>query len=152
VSGGTILATMTLEDLPGVLAIERASFALPWTEENFRHEIESNPHAWNVVARDDEGVAGFASAHVVAGDLMINDVAVEPSRRRQGVGRAIVRHLIEGAAARGCRRAFLEVRPTNAAALALYAELGFRRIGLRPRYYSDTGEDALVMARTLDPR
>ena len=148
----TRVTAMTLDDLPAVLAIERASFASPWTEENFRHEIESNAHAWNVVARDDEGVAGFASAHVVAGDLMINDVAVDPSRRRRGIGRAIVRHLIEGAAARGCRRAFLEVRPTNAAALALYAELGFERIGRRPRYYSDTGEDALVMARALGPR
>lgn len=150
-SGGPRLTTMTLDDLPGVLAIERASFASPWTEDNFRHEIETNPHAWNVVARDDDGIAGFASAHVVAGDLMINDVAVDASRRRRGIGRAIVRHLIDGASARGCRRAFLEVRPTNVAALALYAELGFRPIGRRPRYYSDTGEDALVMARTLGP-
>jgi len=143
------LAAMTIEDLPAVLAIERASFAAPWSEASFRHEIEENAFAWNVVARDAEGIAGFACTHVVGDELMINDVAVAPSRRRRGIGGSIVRHLIEGARARGCRRAFLEVRPTNAAARALYAGFGFQEIGRRPRYYSDSGEDALVMAKTL---
>jgi ribosomal-protein-alanine N-acetyltransferase len=140
---------MTLADLPDVLSIERVSFATPWTEENFRYELEENPAAWNVVVRDGDAVAGFACAYVVAGELMINDVAVTPGRRGQGIGHALVRHLLDEAVARGCRTASLEVRPANVPARRIYDSLGFRIVGRRRGYYADTGEDALVMAREL---
>ena len=140
---------MAIGDLPRVLAIERASFLTPWTEENFRHEIERNPIAWNLVALRGGEVVGFACAYIVGGELMVNDVAVDTDDRRTGVGRALVVHLLDGARARGCRRATLEVRPSNEAALRLYRDLGFVEGGIRRGYYSDTGEDALLMARTL---
>ncbi|HEX4825024.1 MAG TPA: ribosomal protein S18-alanine N-acetyltransferase [Candidatus Polarisedimenticolaceae bacterium] len=141
--------SMTIAELPDVLAIERASFDTPWTEENFRHEIERNPRAWNVVARRGGTVVGFACAYLVAGELMINDVAVAPIERRSGVGRAIVTHLLDGAKGRRCRRATLEVRPSNVGARRLYEDLGFEAVGRRRGYYSDTGEDAVLMARSL---
>lgn len=140
---------MSIEDLPRVLAIERASFVTPWTEENFRHEVQRNPIAWNVVALRGRNVVGFACAYVVGGELMINDIAVDPEERQRGVGRALLVHLLDGGRARGCRRATLEVRPSNDAALHLYRDLGFVEGGLRRGYYADTGEDALLMARTL---
>lgn len=141
--------TMTVADLPRVLAIEREAFASPWTEENFRHEIESNPLAWNIIAERDGEPAGFACAYLVADELMVNDIAVEAARRRSGVGRALLRHLLDGARARGCRRATLEVRPTNGPARRLYEAYGFAVVGRRRGYYADTGEDALLMARAL---
>ena len=140
---------MTVADLPRVLAIERMSFTSPWNEANFRHEIESNPLAWNLVARADGTVVAFACAYIVADELMINDLAVESSQRRLGLGSALLRRLIEGARLRGCRRATLEVRPTNQAARALYEAFGFLVVGHRPGYYADTGEDALLLACAL---
>lgn len=140
---------MTVADLPYVLAIERKSFTSPWSEANFRHEIEDNPLAWNLVARAAGSVVAFACAYVVSDELMINDLAVESSIRRRGLGSALLRHLIDGARVRGCRRATLEVRPGNVAARALYAAFGFSVVGTRPGYYADTGEDALLLTCTL---
>jgi [ribosomal protein S18]-alanine N-acetyltransferase len=147
--GAIRFRTMMLADLPRILAIERMSFASPWTEENFRHEIERNPLAWNLVAERDGHPVGFACAYLVADEVMINDIAVETGKRRSGIGRAILRQILDGAKARGCRRATLEVRPSNVAARRLYEELGFALVGRRPGYYADTGEDALLMARAL---
>jgi len=146
---GPLIRAMTLADLPGVLMIERVSFATPWTEDNFRHEIERNPLAWNLVAMRGEAVVGFACAYVVGDELMINDIAVQPGGRRAGVGRALIAHLLEGAVARGCRRATLEVRPSNEPARGLYRAFGFAVAGRRRGYYADTGEDALLMTRVL---
>jgi ribosomal-protein-alanine N-acetyltransferase len=140
---------MTIDDLPGVLGIEQTSFQTPWTEAAFRHEIEENPFAWNLVARAGHLLAGFACAYVVADELMINDLAVETSYRRNGVGRSLLTELIDGGRNRGCRRATLEVRPSNSAARALYESLGFTLVGRRRGYYADSGEDALLLAREL---
>jgi [ribosomal protein S18]-alanine N-acetyltransferase len=147
VSGEPIsIEPMTVGDLPEILVIERASFPTPWTEANFRHEIEDNPLAFNLVAKLGGRVAGFACAYVVADEVMINDLAVtEPSRRR-GVGSALLRRLLDGARSRGCRRATLEVRPGNGPARALYESFGFTVSGTRRGYYADTGEDALLLS------
>jgi len=142
---------MTVADLPRVTAIERMSFTSPWSEANFRHEIEDNPLSLNLVARAEGTVVAFACAYVVADELMINDLAVDSSLRRQGLGSTLLRYLIDGARVRGCRRATLEVRPGNVAALSLYETFGFNVVGHRPRYYADTGEDALLLTCALNP-
>ena len=140
---------MSVADLPRVLAIERMSFSSPWTESNFRHEIEDNPLALNLVARLDGTVAAFACAYVVADELMINDLAVDSSRRRQGLAKALLGRLLADGRARGCARATLEVRPANGPARALYEASGFAVVGRRPGYYADTGEDALLLTCAL---
>ncbi len=147
--GPVAILPMTVADLPRVLAIEGMSFTSPWTEANFRYEIEENPLAWNLVGRMDGGVVAFACAHIVADELMINDLAVQPSARRRGLGSVLLRHLIEGARIRGCQRATLEVRPSNAPARALYEAFGFEVVGRRRGYYADTGEDAILLACAL---
>lgn len=81
---------------------------------------------------------------------MVNNLAVDAALRRRGVGRLLLRHSIEHGAAEGCRVAFLDVRASNEAALRLYASHGFQVTGRRRKYYSDTGEDALVMRAILD--
>ena len=80
---------------------------------------------------------------------MLNNFAVDPLRQREGIGRMLLANLIEAARARGCRRATLEVRPSNTPALMLYEAFGFSLVGLRSRYYADTGEDALLLERAL---
>lgn len=140
---------MTVADLPCVLAIEREAFTTPWTEENFRHEIEDNPLSWNLVMRREGAVVAFACAYVVADELMINDVAVHASRRRLGIARELLRHLVDGARLRECRRVTLEVREGNLPARALYEGFGFQLAGRRSGYYADTGEDALLLTLTL---
>jgi ribosomal-protein-alanine N-acetyltransferase len=145
-----VIEPMTVADLPRVMAVERASFTSPWSEANFRHEIEDNPLAWNLVARAGGTVVAFACTYVVSDELMINDLAVVESHRRRGLGRALLRHLFDGARVRGCRRATLEVRPGNGPALALYETFGFRVVGNRRGYYADTGEDALLLTCALN--
>ena len=140
---------MRAADLPRVLAIERASFTTPWTEENFRHEIEGNPMAWNVVAEREGAIVGFACAYVVGPELMINDIAVDPAHRGRGIGGAILTHLLQEGRVRGCRLATLEVRPSNTIARSLYEAQGFAVAGTRKGYYADTGEDAVLMSRAL---
>jgi ribosomal-protein-alanine N-acetyltransferase len=147
--GPVAIEPMTVADLPLVLAIERESFTTPWTEANFRHEIEGNPLAWNLVVRAEGRVAAFACAYIVADELMINDLAVDSSKRRLGIASALLRHLTDGARVRGCRRATLEVRLGNGPARALYEGFGFRVVGRRPGYYADTGEDALLLTCAL---
>jgi len=147
--GPVAIEPMTVADLPLVLAIERLSFTSPWTEANFRHEIEGNPLAWNLVVRAEGKVVAFACTYIVADELMINDLAVDSSQRRLGVARAMLRHLSDGARVRGCRRATLEVRLGNVSARALYEGFGFRVVGRRPGYYADTGEDALLLTCAL---
>jgi ribosomal-protein-alanine N-acetyltransferase len=144
-----VIEDMTLEDVPDVLAIERRSFATPWTEENFRHEIAENPVAVNRVLRVDGVLAGYVSAYLVAGELQINDIAVAPEMRRQGFGRTLLDDVLAIARERGGTFATLEVRPSNGAARALYAARGFVEVGRRPGYYPESGEDALLLERPL---
>ncbi|HJQ99934.1 MAG TPA: ribosomal protein S18-alanine N-acetyltransferase [Candidatus Polarisedimenticolaceae bacterium] len=144
-----MIEDMTLDDVPEVLAIERRSFATPWTEENFRHEVGANPVAVNRVLRAEGVVAGYVSAYVVAGELQVNDIAVAPEMRRRGFGRQLLDDVMAIARERGAAFATLEVRPSNAAARALYAARGFVEVGRRPGYYPESGEDALLLERPL---
>ena len=147
--GEAVIRAMAPADLPAVLAIERVSFPTPWTEANFRHEIESNPHAWNLVLERPSGIDAYACCYLVAGELQINDIAVRPDARRKGLGGMLLDDILDRAARSGARRATLEVRPSNLAAQALYAGRGFVVSGRRPGYYADTGEDAILMDRRL---
>jgi ribosomal-protein-alanine N-acetyltransferase len=141
------IGPMRAEDVASVGVIARASLPEAWTEAGLAAEL-GKPTALALVLRDDARVVAFAFASIVVDEAEIVTLAVDPEARRRGVGRALVRALVVGARARGARTAHLEVRAGNAAAIALYASLGFREVGVRPRYYAD-GEDALLMASVL---
>jgi ribosomal-protein-alanine N-acetyltransferase len=143
------LAPMTLENLDEVLAIERASFVTPWSKAAFRYELTQNQVARCVVVRAGRDLVGYLCLWEIAHELHVTNLAVHPARRRQGAARMLLGSILEEAAARGVTLAFLEVRPTNAEAVALYESLGFHVIGRRKGYYVDTGEDALVMEAKL---
>jgi len=136
---------MTLEDLRAVHAIERASFSVPWPDDAYRSELLTNRLASYVVARAADAVIGFAGLWVMVDEAHVTTFAVDPGWRRRGVGERLLLALLDIAVARRAREATLEVRLSNMPARRLYEKYGFRPVGIRPRYYSDNGEDALIM-------
>ena len=140
-------------DLDEVLAIEKRCFTNPWSREMFMGELERGDVVRAFVARTAEhAVAGYCSAWLITDELHINNLAVRPECRRDGVGRALVEHALGEAAREGARRATLEVRRSNAPALRLYERLGFKAAGVRRLYYTNPHEDALVLWLELAPR
>lgn len=140
---------MRPEDLDEVLAIERASFSMPWSRGAFLYEMQQNRVARCWVMREDGLTIGYLCLWEIADELHITNIAVHPGSRRQGVGRMLLRGVLEDARERRLRLVVLEVRPSNGEARSLYEGFGFRVIGRRRGYYYDTGEDALVMEADL---
>ena len=136
-------------DLSDVLAIERASFSMPWSRGAFLYEMEQNQVARCWVGRDNGRVVGYVCLWEVADELHITNVAVHPEAWRHGVGRSLLESVFERARDSGARMVLLEVCPSNVEARALYESFGFRVVGSRRGYYYDTGEDALVMEADL---
>jgi ribosomal-protein-alanine N-acetyltransferase len=136
---------MRLDDLPEVLEIERASFRTPWPPHAYRTELETNRLATYLVARVDGRVVAFGGMWLMVDEAHITTFAVDPGWRRQGIGERLLLAMMDIAIARGAREATLEVRLSNVAARRLYEKFGLRPVGVRPRYYSDDREDALVM-------
>lgn len=140
------LRRMSPADIDGVLAVEHLSFLTPWSRDAFLHEAKAE-YALYLVALDGERVIGYAGAHVYWGEAHVTNVAVHPEWRGQGLGERMMRALQAEAVGRGAERATLEVRVSNEAARALYAKLGWVTApgAVRKGYYTDTGEDAVVM-------
>ncbi len=136
---------MTVDDLEAVHAIERASFSVPWPEEAYRNELRTNRLASYVVARAGDEIVGFGGLWVMVDEAHITTFAVDPRWRRRGIGEWLLLGLLGRAVERNAREATLEVRLSNMPARRLYEKYGFRPVGIRPRYYSDNGEDALIM-------
>ncbi|MBM3778341.1 MAG: ribosomal-protein-alanine N-acetyltransferase [Acidimicrobiia bacterium] len=150
----TALAIDTLGgdvDLSGVLEVEAESFNNPWTREMYAWELR-NPAVCRIyVARLPEcRVAGFCATWLVVDEIHINNVAVRPAYRGNGIGTALLQHALAQSSRLGARRARLEVRASNAGALRLYERLGFSLAGVRRNYYSHPVEDALLLARDDD--
>lgn len=142
-------APMAVSDLDQVLDIERASFPTPWTRAAFCYEIEQNKVARCTAMRARGDVVGYLCFWEIGHEIHITNLAVHPEWRRRGVARRLLAAALAEGIARGVTLAFLEVRPSNTRALALYESLGFQVIGRRNGYYFDTGEDALVMEARL---
>jgi ribosomal-protein-alanine N-acetyltransferase len=140
---------MRRRDLGEVTEIERRSYSLPWSAFTFRSLLR-RPNAFLLVAEENKGVAGYAALWLAADEAELGNLAVRPGRRGQGIGRVLLRHVLEEAARRGARAVFLEVRESNAIARRLYEASGFRIVGSRPDYYASPREDALIMRLDLD--
>ena len=140
-----VVDRMRLEDVPAVHEIERLSFRTPWPAYAFEQELRANRLARYVVARAGDRVVGFAGVWLMVDDAHVTTFGVHPDWRRQGIGRQLMLNVAELSVAIGARRMTLEVRASNEAAQALYHAFGFEIVGRRPHYYTDDGEDALVM-------
>ena len=138
---------MTRDDLDGVLAIEHVSCPVPWKREHFIQEIHSHicfPH----VAVIDGSIAGFLCLSSLFEEAQILNIAVAPEFRRKGVARMLMELAIRLAREKGAENLVLEVRESNAAAIALYGGYGFQRYFIRKGYYEGK-EDAILMERSL---
>ncbi|MFT5445842.1 MAG: ribosomal-protein-alanine N-acetyltransferase [Gammaproteobacteria bacterium] len=140
---------MREEDLRRVLNIERAAYGFPWSEGIFRDCLQVGYCCW-VVERDDD-VAAYGIMQVAVSEAHVLNLCVDPLAHGQGVGRAMLRCLLQVARDHGGDSAYLEARPTNEHALALYRSEGFRTVGTRRAYYpSEQGrEDALILSLDL---
>jgi ribosomal-protein-alanine N-acetyltransferase len=143
------IAAMHLGDLDTVHAIERASFRTPWPPNAYRSELETNRLANYLVARADGEIVGYGGMWLMVDEAHITTFAVHPAWRRQRIGERLLLAFLDLAIARQAHEATLEVRLSNLPARRLYEKYGFRPVGLRPRYYSDDNEDALIM--TTEP-
>ena len=143
---------MEERDLPEVRAIEERSFSNPWSETTFRGEIQNVPVSSPlvVVRRPGEDIVGYIIFWQIRDDVQVNNIAVRPDCRGLGVGEAMMRHAIAKVRRAGATFMTLEVRPSNAPAVALYRKLGFEVLGARKNYYSRPDEDAHVMGLVLD--
>lgn len=143
---------MTAADLDAVAAIEGAIYAHPWTRGNFADSIEAGYHCWIVECAGD--VVGYLVVMTAAGEAHLLNLSVAAAWQRRGIGRLALGFALGLARDYGAEKMLLEVRPSNRAAIALYASSGFVEMAVRRGYYPAGGarEDAVVMQLTLEKR
>ena len=145
---GPRVRRMTEGDLAAVWDIEQRAYDYPWSRGIFIDCLRV-PYQCDVVEQDGR-VVGYTIVSMAADEAHLLNLCLDPAAQGQGLGRLMLAHVLEAAQAQKARVIYLEVRPSNKRAIALYLHNGFRRIGVRPRYYrsGDGREDALVLART----
>ena len=138
------------DDLTGVLEVEQASFTNPWTREMYSWELRNRDvcHIY-VVRTAGDSVAGFCAFWLVVDEAHINNLAIRPASRGQGLGTLLMRRVLTEARRLGAVRATLEVRASNDGARRFYETMGFAVTATRPRYYTNPTEDALILWRDL---
>lgn len=147
-----IIEAMRPEDIEAVMQIEAAAHPLPWSPRVFLEEL-SRPQAHiDLLRRRGDGlVVAFINFWAVLDEVHLLNVATHPAERRKGHARTVMAHMLDWARQQRCRLVMLEVRRSNDAARALYGSLGFVSVGVRPGYYADNREDALLMNLELPP-
>jgi len=142
---------MRIEDVATVSTLENASYEFPWSAGIFSDCVKAGHPCW--VLSVDSVIAGYGILSMGAGEAHLLNICVDSAYRGQGLGRHLLGRLLDIARWNGAERLFLEVRPSNPLAKALYESVGFSEIGRRPRYYPARNgrEDAIVMALELLP-
>jgi [ribosomal protein S18]-alanine N-acetyltransferase len=152
IASAPTLRPMREADLDAVMAIEERAYPFPWTRGIFRDCLHAGHAMW--VLESDDTVAGYGVLNIAAGEAHVLNLCIAPEAGGRGHGRRMLRALLRVARGGGAMRVFLEVRPSNPHAIALYHGEGFNEIGRRPRYYPAPNhgrEDAIVMALELLP-
>lgn len=139
---------MTIDHVPQVAQLEKICFCDPWSEKSIASEL-SNPLALWLVAEEDGVVVGYIGSQTVPPESDVMNVAVHPDHRRKGIAQALVTALWEALKEQGNERLTLEVRASNAPAIALYEKMGFTQVGLRRNYYRNPKEDACILQLSL---
>ncbi|WP_028563143.1 ribosomal protein S18-alanine N-acetyltransferase [Paenibacillus pinihumi] len=145
-----IFRSMQLEDVPVICQIEQQAFTSPWTAEAFINELTNNHFARYMVMEWEDKVIGYGGMWTIMDEAHVTNIAVCEGYRGQGLGERLLHELQRTAVFFGAGRMTLEVRVSNEPAKNLYRKLGFEPSGVRPGYYSDNGEDALIMWAELD--
>lgn len=134
-------------DLDDIYELDMQTFAMPWSKEALSYDILENDNAFVIVAEYEGEFAGYADIWTVLDEADFNSIAVRVDFRRKGIGDAIMLAMTEMLSANGVATINLEVRVSNMPAIKLYKKYGFNECGVRPGYYLDNGEDALIMKR-----
>lgn len=134
-------------DLDDIYELDVQTFAMPWSKEALSYDILENDNAFVIVAEYEGEFAGYADIWTVLDEADLNSIAVRVDFRRKGIGYAIMLAMTEMLSANGVATINLEVRVSNMPAIKLYKKYGFKECGVRPGYYLDNGEDALIMKR-----
>ena len=147
-----LVRAMTHEDIGGVVDIERLAYDFPWSEGIFRDCLLAGYYAV-IIQREDAALDGYAIMSLAAGEAHLLNLCIHPSLRRQGMGSYLLEHILDRAARIGAERIYLEVRPSNHAAILLYGRAGFVEIGRRRDYYRSRWgrEDAVVLTLEIPP-
>ncbi len=144
-----IIRKMEEKDLDRIMEIEKKAFTTPWTKESFILEITKNQLARYIVAEIDDVVVGYGGIWLILDEGHITNIAVDTDYRKMGAGNSLVEGLIHLSMERNISAMTLEVRETNIAAQNLYKKYGFVESGIRPKYYADDNEDAIIMWKNL---
>jgi ribosomal-protein-alanine N-acetyltransferase len=137
---------MKAQHVPQVAALEKLCFADPWSEQSVASELNNIWSYW-IVALEDDQVVGYIGSQTSFGETDMMNVAVDPQFRRRGIAESLIGCLITELKNRGSHSLALEVRASNAPAIALYEKLGFQQVGLRKNYYRNPKEDALILRK-----
>ncbi|MUT68466.1 ribosomal protein S18-alanine N-acetyltransferase [Paenibacillus sp. NEAU-GSW1] len=149
---------MTLEDIARIVEIEQEAFTTPWTSEAFRNELFNNMFARYYVMVHEGRIIGYGGMWIIIDEAHVTNIAVSAEWRGNGLGERLLVELQRRAVGFGANKMTLEVRVSNEVAQRLYRKMGFEPSGIRPGYYSDNQEDALIMwaelseERSNDPR
>lgn len=144
-----IVRKMEVEDLDRIMEIEKNAFTTPWTRESFILEITKNQLARYIVAEIDDVVVGYGGIWLILDEGHITNIAVDMNYRKMGIGNSLVEGLICLCMEVNISSMTLEVRESNIAAQNLYKKYGFIEAGIRPKYYADDNEDAIIMWKKL---
>lgn len=139
---------MTAAHVDGVAELEKICFSDPWSRQSIESELKNPLSLW-MVAVENGVVVGYIGSQSVLGESDMMNVAVHPDYRRRGIAEALVEFLISELASAGNTQLMLEVRVSNAPAIALYEKLGFSQVGLRKNYYRNPKEDARILRRAF---
>ena len=140
------IVPMTAADVPQIAELEKACFSDPWPESVLEGELTNSLSLW-LTAKDGQAVLGYVGSQSVLDEADMMNLAVRQDSRRQGIARALVQALCRELAAKGVQSLTLEVRASNAPAIALYETLGFAQVGVRPNYYFHPKEDARILRK-----
>lgn len=137
---------MSASHIADIVEMEKLYFSDPWSTSAFQYELNNRLSLW-LVAVENDRVVGYVGSQTVLGEADMMNLAVREEYRRQGVGEKLVEALVERLSQQDAHILLLEVRVSNAPAIALYEKLGFRQVGRRPNYYFKPKEDALIMRK-----
>ncbi len=133
-------------DVPAIAELEKICFCDPWSEKSIASELDNPLSCW-LVAAEGDALAGYVGSQTVLDGADMMNLAVAPEFRRQGIGEELIHELVACLRQKGAVSLALEVRASNAPAIALYEKMGFVPVGRRPNYYRNPKEDALIMRK-----
>ena len=147
----TSIRQLTEDDIEQIMQIEELSFSLPWSKKAYTNELGHNKLAYYYGLFDEDNLVAYGGFWLIIDEGHIANVAVHPDYRHQGVGEVLMRYIMVCCQAQGAKRMTLDVRKYNYPAINLYLKLGFETSGIRPNYYDDPKEDAVIMWLEFEP-